>query len=72
MLSKRLRSKLLTPGIQIALSQQGRGITCKLCPSVAIGKVCRASRSSIDKVPGCWAMMVASSMDQIGYGGNLR
>ena len=30
MLSKRLRSRLLTPGIQIALSQQGRGITCKL------------------------------------------
>jgi hypothetical protein len=35
-LSKRLHSKLLSPGIQIALSQQGRGITCKFCPSVAI------------------------------------
>ena len=30
MLSKRLRSKLLTPSIQIALSQQGPRITCKL------------------------------------------
>jgi hypothetical protein len=35
-LSKRLRPKLLSPGIQIALSQQGYGITFKLCPSVAI------------------------------------
>jgi hypothetical protein len=44
-LSKRLRSKLLTPGIQIALSQQGRGITCKLCPSVAI-ITCEASSAT--------------------------
>ena len=32
-LSKRPRSKLLSPGIQIALPQQGLGITCKLCAS---------------------------------------
>jgi hypothetical protein len=44
-LSNRLRSKLLTPGIQIALSQQGRGITCKLCPSVAI-ITCEASSAT--------------------------